>query len=105
MTMFPSSPHPRQCQAGHPCDRVPCFQARLEATQGRDRVRRNACTCAGHLGDTVQALTVWARDRGLQGKVTVLAIDQPADGQPASTVLTGGWGLRSFAFGTVLLTP
>ena len=66
------------CQAGRSCDRVPCFQARLEAAAGGRPVRRRAELCAEHLGGTVHALTTWANDRGLRGEVTVLAIDRPA---------------------------
>lgn len=91
-----------QCQPGRPCDRAPCFQARLEAAAGGRLVRRHVELCAEHLGDTVQALAVWARAQGLEGKVTVLAIDQPAPGQADRPVLPGDLG-RGFAFGTIFL--
>jgi hypothetical protein len=81
---------------------APCFLAELEAAVGRRLVRRHAGLCADHLGDTVQALAAWARDHGLEGKVTVLAIDRPARGQPASPARPGD---RGFAFGTIMLSP
>lgn len=93
------------CQADQPCDRAPCFQARLQATAGSRRVHRQAELCAEHLGDTVQALAAWAREQGLEGKVTVLAIDQPAPGQAGGLALTGDRVLSGFAFGTILLKP
>jgi hypothetical protein len=62
--------------------------------------------CADHLGDTVQALTAWARGQGLAGKVTVLAIDQPVAGQAGnSATRPGDHVLRGFAFSTILLNP
>jgi|SRR5450755_1781917 hypothetical protein len=94
-----------RCQAGQPCDRAPCFQARLEAAAGRRPVRRHAELCAEHLGDTVQALAAWARDQGLEGKVTVLAIDQPLPGQAPRPALPGDRDPCGFAFGTILLNP
>jgi hypothetical protein len=94
-----------QCQAAGRCQRAPCFQARLEATAGCRQVRRHAELCADHLGDTVQALTAWARERGLEGKVTVLAIDQPAAGQAKGPAPAGDRVLCGFAFGTIVLNP
>jgi hypothetical protein len=94
-----------RCQAGHPCERAPCFQARLEAVADRRAVRRHAEVCAEHLGDAVQALAAWAHDRGLEGKVTVLAIDQPAPGTPTEPVSPGDRAARGFAFGTIVLNP
>ena len=89
------------CQAENDCHRAPCFQARLAASAGRRRVRRRTVLCAHHLGGTVQALTAWARGRGLEGKVTVLVIEQPAVGPPVSNdkIRCG------FAFGTIPLSP
>jgi hypothetical protein len=94
-----------QCQTGRPCDRAPCFQARLEATAGGRRVHRQVELCSAHLGDTVQALAAWARAQGLEGKVTVLAIDQPFPGQADHPVLPGGLDRCGFAFGTIMLNP
>lgn len=90
-------------QAARCCDRAPCFQARLEATAGRRPVRGQAEICAEHLGRTVQALAVWAREHSLEGKVTVLAIDQRAIGQASSPAGLDD-RVRGFAFGTVLLS-
>jgi hypothetical protein len=76
------------------------------ACEGSERgrpVRRYAELCADHLGDTVHALAAWAREQGFQGKVTVLAIDQPAPSQADSPALPGDRTLRGFAFGTILL--
>jgi len=87
------------CQAGRSCDRVPCFQARLEAAAGDRPVRRRAELCADHLGGTVHALTAWANDRGLSGEVTVLAIDQHAGDQAAPP-----GGRIGFVFSTIRLT-
>ena len=91
----------RHCQADHDCNRTPCFQARLEAASGRRRVRRRTEFCAEHLGGTVQAMTAWARGRGLDGKVIVLVIEQPPPGQAAISERAR----CGFAFGTILLNP
>jgi hypothetical protein len=91
------------CQAGQLCDRVPCFQARLQATADGQRVRRHADICACHLGGTVQALAAWARHQRLTGTVTVLAIDHQASGPAGSRAPGGSHMLRGFAFGTIVL--
>lgn len=96
--LLPASPP--SCQAGCPCDRAPRFQARLEATAGDRRVCRRAELCAQHLGNAVQALAAWARDEGLEGQVTVLAIDLPTPGQ-----VPPAWARRGFAFGAIPLNP
>jgi hypothetical protein len=93
------------CQADLFCDRAPCFQARLEAAVGRRPVRRHAELCAEHLGHTVQALATWAREQGLDGKVTVLAIDQPPPGQADSLARPDDRVHCGFAFGTIRLNP
>ncbi len=93
------------CQADLRCDRAPCFQARLEAAAGRRPVRRHAELCAEHLGHTVQALATWARQHGLEGKVTVLAIDPPAPGRADSMTRPGNPIRCGFAFGTILFSP
>jgi len=94
-----------RCQVGRPCDRVPCFQARLEAVAGNRPVRRHAALCADHLGDAVQALAAWARERGLEGKVTVLAVDQPEPGQPPPGAPPGDQPGYGFVFATISLNP
>ena len=101
MTEQLRSPRPLHCQADHDCHRAPCFQARLAAASGRRRVRRRTVLCAEHLGGTVQALTIWARGRGLEGKVTVLVIEQPPPGQAVSN----GRIRCGFPFGTIPLSP
>jgi hypothetical protein len=93
------------CQADLRCDRAPCFQARLEAAVGHRPVRRHAELCAEHLGHTVQALATWAREQGLEGKVTVLAIDPPAPVRADSLTRPDDLIHCGFAFGTILLSP
>lgn len=97
-----SAPSPR-CQADRRCDRTVCFQARLEAA-GRHPVRKQAELCAEHLG-TAAAIAAWAREQGLEGKVTVLAIEQAAPGQPAGPVRSGERAHLGFVFGTILVNP
>jgi hypothetical protein len=92
-----SRPH---CQAGRGCDRAPCFQARLEAATGEYHVHKRTDLCAEHLGAAIQAITAWARDQGLHGEVTVLAIDLPDSAQTASA-----WSRSSLAFATIALSP
>lgn len=92
-----------RCQADPRCDRAPCFQVRLEAA-GRRPVRRQAELCAEHLG-TAAALAAWARERGLHGQVTVLAIDQRAAGPADRTARRDDWVPSGFAFGVIPLNP
>jgi hypothetical protein len=68
---------PRICQADRRCERPPVFRARLEAAAGARSVLKRTELCAHHLGDTVYELATWAHDQGLEGQVTVLAVDQP----------------------------
>jgi hypothetical protein len=93
----------RRCQADPRCDRAPCFQVRLEAAGGRP-VHRQAELCAEHLG-TAAALAAWARERGLQGQVTVLAIDQRGPGQADSAAPPDDRVHCGFAFGAIPLNP
>jgi hypothetical protein len=97
--LLPAFPLP-YCQADLPCERLPCFQARLKAAAGRHCVERRAELCWEHIGDAVHALATWARTQGLEGQVTVLAIDVPTPGQPSPA-----WGMTGLAFGTVPLGP
>jgi hypothetical protein len=97
-----SAPSPR-CQADRQCDRTVCFQARLEAA-GRHPVRKQAELCAEHLG-TAAAIAAWAREQGLEGKVTVLAIEQAAPGQAAGLTRSGERAHLGFVFGTILVNP
>jgi hypothetical protein len=93
------------CQAAPACSRPLCFLARFDGSHGQRSIHRTVGLCAGHLGDAAQALTVWARERGYEGTVTVLAIGEPPprpSGQPA------GIGSRlpsDFAFATVAVGP
>jgi hypothetical protein len=96
--LLPAYPSPL-CQADHDCERAPCFQARLEAVAGRRWIRTRTELCAQHLGGTVQALTTWARNQGLKGEVTVLAIDLPAAGRA-----TSAWSGSGLAFGSIPVT-
>ena len=93
----------RHCQADPRCVRAPCFQVRLEAS-GPRAVRRQAELCAEHLG-TAAALAAWARERGLHGHVTVLAVDQRAPGQAGCAARPDDWAHRGFAFGTIPVNP
>ena len=88
------------CQANRQCDRAPCFQARFEAIAGHRAVQKDAELCAEHLGGMVHALATWAPDQGLEGKVTVLAIDEAASRQ---TTRPDDLLLHGFAFGTILV--
>jgi hypothetical protein len=99
MTELLLSAPSRHCQADRGCDRTPCFQARLEA----DPVHQHAELCAEHLG-TVQAMAAWAREQGLEGKVTVLAIEQAVPGHTPGPARPGAWAQCGFAFGTILLS-
>lgn len=96
--LLPASPEP-VCQADCRCDRVPCFEARLIAAAGRRCVHTHTELCAEHLGGTVQAIAAWARDQGLKGEVTVLAIDPPNTGQASPSRSRNG-----LAFGTIPLS-
>lgn len=96
--LLPASAWPF-CQAGPGCDRAPCFEARVEAVAGQRCVRTRTELCAQHVGATIQALTAWARDQGLTGEVTVLAIDLPDPGQAVPA-----WGRSGLAFSTIKLS-
>jgi hypothetical protein len=94
------------CQAESTCGRPSRFRARLEAADGRQPVRKSAEACGGHLGDMVQALTMWARGHHLtEGQLTVLVIDPPFSGPcllaPADP---SGPEIAGFAFSTIRLT-
>jgi hypothetical protein len=97
--LLPAFPSPF-CKADRRCTRAPCFQARLEATTGRRCVRSHAELCADHLGCTVHTLTAWARDQGLNGQVTVLAIDLPGSAGPSPA-----WGRSGLAFAIIPIRP
>jgi hypothetical protein len=105
MTDLPLCAPPVHCQAAPACGHPPCFLARFEGSAGQRPVVRAVGLCAGHLGDAVQDLTAWARERGYEGTVTVLAVGEPPQ-RPA--IRPTGLGARlpsDFAFGTVLVGP
>jgi len=67
------------CEADSGCERVACFQARVEATAGHNEIRRRANACGRHLTDVVQALCAWVRDCNMSGGwLTVFAVDPHA---------------------------
>jgi hypothetical protein len=70
----------------------------MDATTGRQRFRTSTELCAEHLGATIHALAAWARDQGLTGEVTVLAIDAPCPGQAPAA-----WSRSGLAFSTIPL--
>jgi hypothetical protein len=88
-----------RCQAGRACHRAPCFQVRLEAAAGCRPVRTTTELCAEHLGD-IHAMAVWAREQGLEGQLTVLAVDLLSAGEapPAG-------GRNGLVFDTIPLHP
>ena len=106
MTWPPPRMQLHACQAGRACERPPRFQARLEAVNGTQPVRKNAEACAAHLTDMVQALTTWARDHDLtEGQLTVLAVDPPSSGSCLlAPVDHDRPQMLSFAFSTIRLT-
>jgi hypothetical protein len=95
--LLPAAAPPR-CQAGRSCQRAPCFQVRVEAAAGCRFVHATTELCAEHLGD-IHAMTVWAREQGLHGQLTVLAIDLPPAGQAAPA------GRNGLVFETIPLSP
>jgi hypothetical protein len=72
----------------------------LDAAAGQYRVHKRTDLCAEHLGAAIQAITAWARDEGLEGEVTVLAVDLSESGQPAPA-----WDRNSLAFATIPISP
>lgn len=68
------------CQADSTCDRVPHFQARLDAPRDaqRPRITLRTAACGSHLGTMVAAMTAWAREHDLtDAELTVLTIAPP----------------------------
>jgi hypothetical protein len=92
-----------RCQADRHCDRAPSFQVRLEAA-GRGPVRRRVGLCAEHLG-AAAVLAAWAREQGLRGTVTVLAVEQPAPGQADNRARLDDRVHSGLAFGSITLGP
>ena len=92
-------PRARPCRGNDLCDREPRFRANIDATAGGRHVRASAKMCAEHLGNCVHALAAWGRSQGLQGRVTVFAINHPAASQPHTAPAAEG-----FAFAVIELT-
>ncbi len=104
MDALPVPIPPVVCHADH-CRRPPRFQVCLDAVAASRPVRANVEACALHLGDVVQALVAWARNRNVhEGQLTVLTVDPPVRPDPGwANVSTLGRGC--FAFTTIRLTP
>jgi hypothetical protein len=97
-TLLPASPR-THCQADPHCRSAPCFQARIEGNSGHRSIRTRTELCAEHLGDAVQTLAAWGREQGLEGEVTVLAVDRPRPGQ-----IWPSWGRNGLLFTKIELT-
>jgi hypothetical protein len=68
------------CRADRACDRLPCFQAHLDAAQDTQhpRIRMKTEACASHLGTMVAAMAAWAREKDLAcAELTILIIEPP----------------------------
>jgi hypothetical protein len=86
------------CQADSTCDRVPHFQAHLDAPRDarRPRIQMRSAACASHLGTMVVAMTAWARERDLtDAKLTVLIIAPPPQDSHARSRPHRGWAQTS----------
>jgi hypothetical protein len=69
------------CRADSACDRLPRFQAHLDATQDTQhpRIHMKTEACASHLGTMVAAMAAWAREKDLaHAELTVLIIEPPS---------------------------
>lgn len=68
------------CRADSTCDRLPRFQAHLDAAHDTQHPRIHMSTeaCASHLGTMVIAMATWAREQDLtNADLTILAIEPP----------------------------
>lgn len=68
------------CQADIACDRIPSFQAHLDAPRGahRPRIQRRTEACGSHLGIMVVTMTAWAREQDLtDANLTILTVQPP----------------------------
>jgi len=86
------------CQADSTCDRIPRFQAHLDAPRSayRPRIQMRSAACACHLGTVVVAMTAWARERDLaNAKLTVLTIQPPPPECHPAPRPQRGWALTS----------
>jgi hypothetical protein len=69
------------CRANSTCDRLPRFQAHLDAVQNAQHppIHMRTEACASHLGVMVVAMTTWAREQDLtNADLTILTIEPPA---------------------------
>ena len=95
------------CQADSTCDRIPCFQAHLDAPRDaqRPRIQMRTAACACHLGTVVVAMTAWAREREISdAKLTVLTIaPPPAECHPAPRPQRGSAQTSGLVFSVIHL--
>jgi hypothetical protein len=107
MTPPPHTKQAHPCHADGACGRPARFQAYLDAADGTGPVHRSAEACSDHLGDMVQALTIWARRLQLSdAQLRVFAIDRPGEGSGALAGPGGQGGPDplSLAVSTIWLT-
>ncbi len=68
------------CRANSTCNRLPRFQAHLDAAQDAQHppIHMRTEACASHLGVMVVAMTTWAREQDLtNADLTILTIEPP----------------------------
>ena len=68
------------CRADSACDRLPRFQAHLDAAQDTRHppIHMKTEACASHLGTMVAAMAAWAREKELAyAELTILIIEPP----------------------------
>jgi hypothetical protein len=88
------------CEAGGPCRRLACFQARIQVFSGHELIHRRTNACASHVVDAVQGLGTWARDQAETGWMEVLAIDPYAAAEAAGaadSMWRPGYGFAFYA--------
>jgi hypothetical protein len=94
------------CDADPRCSHTACFQVQLEASQPQQAYRQ-ACACAYHVADVIEALRGWAREHDMAGgQLTILAIEPAAGGSAAGSGAVDdakSAALREFAFSTIPL--
>lgn len=95
------------CQADSTCDRIPHFQARLDAPGDaqRPRVLMRTAACGSHLGTVVAAMAAWAREQDLtDAELTVLTIAPPPRESHSRSRPRRGWTQTSgLIFSTIHL--
>ena len=96
------------CRADSACDRLPCFQAHLDAVQGTQhrRIHLRTEACASHLGTMVTALATWAREKDLaDAELTILIIEPPVRASDAQRQSRHGRAQTSgLVFSTIKLS-